>query len=57
MTDKFKRENKERRKTPEERSVNYTATMPQGVLNALDEQPGSRSANIVKAVKAYFMIG
>lgn len=57
MTDKFKTENKRKTKPAEDRAVPYTATMPYKYLKALDEQPGDRSANILKAVRSFYMIG
>jgi len=57
MTDKSKRENKRPVKSMAERSTPYTATMTGSLLEALDAQDGSRSHNIERAVKAYYLIG
>jgi len=52
--DKFK--NKHRTKPMATRAINYTATMPQDDLEALDAIDGSRSSKILTAVKSYYKI-
>jgi len=52
--DKFK--NKHQTKAMATRSVNYTATMPNDALEALDKLDGTRSSKILKAVKSYYKI-
>jgi len=52
--DKFKK--KRQIKPMATRAINYTATMPQEDLEALDAIDGSRSSKILTAVKSYYKI-
>jgi len=54
--DPYKFRKKRQTKPMATRTVNYTATMPNDTLEALDKIDGSRSSKILKAVKSFYKI-